>query len=174
VTGVRHAIHLVKRFFGSLRPGGPPAADDAWARAHLLPAEQDLWSRMSGPDRRHAATVARDVERQLGQKATRPVLAAALLHDVGKIEAGLGTFGRVAATVVAGVAGHERVAGWAGHPGLAGRIGRYVKHPDLGGFLLAGAGSDALTMAWALEHHRPAARWTVPPDVAAVLKSADD
>ena len=36
------------------------------------------------------------------------------------------------------------------------------------------AGSDPLTTAWAREHHRPAADWTVAPDIAAALKAADD
>ena len=40
------------------------------------------------------------LRRRAGPTATRAEMAGALLHDVGKIEAGLGTFGRVAATVV--------------------------------------------------------------------------
>ena len=62
---------------------------------------------MSGPDRRHAAGVARAVQRALGHEASRPVLAAALLHDVGKVESGLRTYGRVVATLSAKVAGAE-------------------------------------------------------------------
>ena len=31
-----HLWHLVRRFVGSLWPGGPAAADDAWATAHGL------------------------------------------------------------------------------------------------------------------------------------------
>ena len=54
-------VHLVSRFFGSLRPGGPRAADREWAEAQLLPDELELWRRMSGPDRRHSAGVARRV-----------------------------------------------------------------------------------------------------------------
>jgi hypothetical protein len=171
---VGHLIHLAKRFFGSLSHRGPAVEDDSWARAHLLPGEVDLWAEMSGPDRRHAVAVARDVCRRLGGRTTRAVVAAALLHDVGKLEAGLGTFGRVAATVTAAVIGHDRVAEWSGRDGLTGRMGRYVLHPDFGGFLLAGAGSDPLTMAWALEHHRARASWTVPPDIADALKAADN
>jgi hypothetical protein len=167
-------VHLTRRFAGSLRPGGAPHDDEAWARAHLLPGEVELWDRLSGADRRHAAGVGRDVERRLGGRATRPVVAAALLHDVGKLESGLGTFGRVLATLVVAVRGHARVATWANHKGLAGRIGRYVLHPDLGALLLAGAGSDSLTMTWALEHHRPPEAWTIPRHLGEALKAADD
>jgi len=78
--------HNVKRFFGSLRPGPPPREDLAWAEGHLLPAEVDLWRVMSNPDKRHALRVAHRVEAALGADAPRPVMAAALLHDVGRAE----------------------------------------------------------------------------------------
>ena len=45
-------LHLITRFFGSLRPGGPRRADAEWAQAQLLPGEVELWRRMSNPDRR--------------------------------------------------------------------------------------------------------------------------
>jgi len=95
------ATHLAKRFVRSLRPGGPSDAEETWVRGLLLDGEYRLWRRMSGADRRHAVGVARRVERALGIEATRAVLAAALLHDVGKIESGLSTYGRVIATLSA-------------------------------------------------------------------------
>jgi hypothetical protein len=130
---------------------------------------------MSGADRRHAAGVARRVEQRLGAEAGRPVVAAALLHDVGKVVAGLGVFGRVAATLAALMVGRSRAEGWGETPPeLAGRLGLYLRHPELGGELLTRAGSDPLTVAWAREHHRPADRWTLPRPVADALKAADD
>ena len=166
--------HLARRFFGSLRPGGPPRADDEWARAQLLPSEVALWQRMSNPDRRHAAVVARDVERSLGHEATRPVLAAALLHDVGKIESGLRTYGRVIATLCGMIVGHEHARLWMRSNGFTRRVGMYLLHPDLGGDLLGIAGSDPLTEAWTREHHKPADQWTISPKLAQVLKECDD
>jgi hypothetical protein len=162
------AGHLVRRFLGSLRRGGPSPADEAWARDTLLAGERPLWARMSGSDRRHAVAVARRTEAALGPRATRPVVAAALLHDVGKVEAGLGTFARVGATLLAAVVGRQRLA----H--RPGRVGRYVRHDVLGADLLASAGSDPLTRTWAREHHLPKDRWTVAPEVGAALKAADD
>jgi hypothetical protein len=123
---------------------------------------------MSGADRRHAVGVARRVCAALGgDDVPAPVAAAALLHDVGKLASGLGTCGRVGATVVA-VAGRERVSSWSGP------VGRYVRHPELGAALLEEAGSDPLTVAWAREHHSPSSAWTVPAGIAHVLKAADD
>jgi hypothetical protein len=168
------ALHLVRRFLGSLRPGGPSAGDEAWVTSVLNTGEHRLWARLSGADRRHAVAVARRVQASLGEGATRPVLAAALLHDVGKLASGLGTFGRVAATLVGAAAGRERAAAWSGGHGARGRIAIYFRHPELGGDLLEDAGSDALTVAWARQHHRPEARWTVPAPVGSALKAADD
>ncbi len=166
--------HLARRFFGSLRPGGPRAADDAWARDQLIPGEVELWVQMRNPDRRHAVGVARRVERALGAEAERPVLAAALLHDVGKIVAGLRTYGRVVATLAAAIAGRATAADWSRSRGFTRKVGLYLQHAELGADLLAMAGSDPLTVAWAREHHSPEEKWTVPAAVGAALKDADD
>lgn len=169
-----HLVHLARRFVGSLRPGGASAADDAWARSMLLPGEEKLWEQMSGPDRRHAAGVARDVERRLGDEASRPVLAAALLHDVGKLDSRLGTYGRVVATVSGAAAGRDTALMWSEGKGFTRRVGLYLRHDEIGGDRLAMAGSDPLTVAWAREHHLPPERWTVPRHLADALKAADD
>jgi len=118
---------------------------------------------MGNPDRRHAVRVARRVEADLGDRATTPVMAAALLHDIGKTVSGIGTIGRVIATVSRPVRPR----------GITRRIGLYVAYPDLGADLLERAGSDPLTVAWAAEHHRPSEEWTVPPEVGRALADAD-
>jgi hypothetical protein len=166
--------HLASRFFGSLLPVGPSADDAAWARSNLSPGEEAVWDRMSAQDRRHAAGVARRTVAALGDRATREVVAAALLHDCGKVESGLGTMARVGATVAAAAAGRQKAETWSGRRGLAGRVGAYLRHPQLGADLLAAAGSDPLTVAWAAEHHLPESRWTVPVPVGQALKAADD
>lgn len=156
--------HLAARFFGALDPRGPSVAEEAWALGWLVPGEKDLWRRMSGPDRRHAAGVAREVAERLGG-ASREVMAAALLHDVGKVESGLGTFARVWVTLAAMAVGRSRV------PGRKARL--YVDHDRIGASLLGDAGSHPLTVAWAREHHLPEGRWTVDRRVAVALKESD-
>jgi len=163
-------LHLARRFLGSLSPRPLDPADAAWAEGQLLPGERALWARMARADRKHAAGVARDVAARLGDRADRPVLAAALLHDVGKVDAGLGTAGRVVATLV----GRRRARGWAGRPGARGRVERYLRHDELGAELLASAGADPLTVAWARDHHRPEGDWSVREDIGRVLRAADD
>lgn len=132
----------------------------------------ELWGRMSGADRRHAVGVARQVARF---STERPILAAALLHDVGKIESGLGTFSRAVATLVGGAGGRRRAAVWAArHSGVRARLGRYLRHAPIGAGLLRDAGAAPLTVAWAGEHHLPRSSWTVPQDAGMALKAADD
>jgi hypothetical protein len=159
------ASHLARRFAGSLWSGGPSPSDEAWARSFLTAGEQALWVRMTGPDRRHAVAVARRMTGATGNLAATP---AALLHDVGKVESRLGTFGRAATTALALVVGRNRVARGRGP------MGRYLRHDALGARLLEQARSDRLTIAWAREHHLPPERWTVPGPLGAALKAADD
>lgn len=159
-----------------LVPLGPPRRHAGWAEAHLLSSELALWRRMKPADRRHAVAVARRTERALGAEATRPVLAAALLHDVGKLDAGLGVYGRVVATLSGAAIGRDPdvIRQWTRTRGITRRVGLYLSHPRLGGDLLALAGSDPLTEAWAREHHLPPDRWTVPEHVGLALRDADD
>jgi hypothetical protein len=174
VTGVAGAVHLVTRFFGSLDPRPPSAADATWAESHLGPGEVLVWRSLSAPDRRHSIGVARRTIDALGTGADRSVVAAALLHDCGKSASGFGTFGRVGATLVIAAVGRRRVIGWSDAGGVRGRLGRYADHPRLGRALLVDAGSAGLTSDWAAEHHLPSSAWTVPEPVGAALKAADD
>ena len=134
MSKTRHIVtqphHLAARFFGSLSSRPPEAADEQWAVSQLLPGELELWQRMSNQDRRHSVTVARRFATARPQ-ATRAEIAGALLHDVGKIECGLGTWGRVAATVF----------------GLRGRGSTlYHDHERIGADLAAAAGSEPATV----------------------------
>jgi hypothetical protein len=171
---VAGASHLIKRFFGSLVPLDASRRDIEWIATILIDEEVAIWRSMSRPDRRHAAAVARRVERALGSEATRPVLAAALLHDCGKTVSGLGTYGRVVATLSAKVAGREQAVAWRETRGFTRKVGLYLHHPELGADLLGMAGSAPLTVAWAAEHHLPPEQWTVPLEIGIALKDADD
>ena len=126
-----NVAHLARRFVTSLSTAQPSTEDAAWAESWLAPAEVELWRRMASQDRRHAVVVARRfVDRRSG--AQRAEVAGALLHDVGKVESGLGTFGRVAATVLG-----PRTA----------RFRNYHDHESIGARLAEAAGSDPVTVA---------------------------
>ena len=176
MTRVRH---LAWRFLGALRPWPPRAADSAWVASVLGPDEHALWRRMPNHDRRHSIAVARRVERSLGGSPhdgdTRWV-AAALLHDVGKLDAGLGVFGRVGATIAGALAGHDMAEAWSAKRGITRRVGLYLRHPELGAERIRVAGGDEESACWAAAHHTPA-DWSslpIPNDVVSALHAADN
>jgi hypothetical protein len=90
--------HLVRRFFTSLSKRAPDTRDVAWVNERLLANEFTLWNRMKPHDQRHSIEVANRFI-QLHPKFTRDEVAAALLHDIGKVESELGVVGRVVATI---------------------------------------------------------------------------
>ncbi len=170
-------LHLSQRFFSALLPFGPSPSHETWALDHLVIGEQALWRRMSGPDRRHAVGVAQGTISLLGHREVpREVTAAALLHDVGKVESSFGTFARAVITLAGIVVGRSRLLTWAarhrdeGGRSARARVGIYLAHDRVGAELLQLAGSHPLTVSWAAEHHLAAERWTIDPTVSAALE----
>ena len=151
-------IHLIRRFFQSIVDKGPDPVQEAWLLGLLSGAESALYRQMSPADRSHAVRSARCPA--LVDDAQR---AAAALHDVGKIQADLGTWARVGATLM----------GVLFPRGLRGRWAEYQDHPRLGAEMLREAGSAQLTAVWAAEHHLPLLKSSLPPEVAAALVAAD-
>ena len=123
-------FHLARRFVGSLSRRPPSAVEVEWALAHLRDEEAVLWGAMPVADRRHSLVVARRFV-DLRPSASEPEIAAALLHDVGKTDCGLGTLGRVVATVI-------------GPRGA--RMRAYHEHEEIGARMLLGIGSDPATV----------------------------
>lgn len=160
--------HLATRFFTSLRPR-VDGADVAWAQLILTPAELTTWRAMSRADQSESLAVARRFARAAGPDVAPKFIAAALLHDVGKTDAHLGTVTRVGATVVAGVVSHGRARRWPN------RVGRYISHDDRGAEVLAAAGARPDAVAWAGAHHRRH-QWPdtgIPTEICELLAAAD-
>jgi len=122
--------HLAARLLTSLSNRPPEVAEEVWAESSLLPGEVILWRQMSNQDRRHSAKVARRFV-LARPSASRAEIAGALLHDVGKIECRLGTWGRVAASVVGSRTERFRL---------------YHDHEHIGSLLADVAGSDPATV----------------------------
>jgi len=91
--------HLVKRFLTSLSRRALSVEQLAWVRKHLLEDEFLLWRKMLLIDQRHSLVVAQRFV-TLKPDAQRDHVAAALLHDVGKVESNLGITIRVIATLI--------------------------------------------------------------------------
>ena len=119
----------------------PPAIDVAWVNEKLLENEYKLWKRMKSYDQRHSIEVARRFT-DMHPAFTRDQVAAALLHDIGKVESDLGVLGRVIATVVGPVGTRFRL---------------YRDHESIGLNLCREAGSSDETLRlldWSNESSR--------------------
>ena len=148
--------HLVTRFWWAVMARPTSAADRFWAVSTLLPGELVLFDQMTRQDQEHHLRVARRFLERVPSGAPREWVAAALMHDVGKLECGLGTAGRVLASV------------WPFGRRGDGRLGRYHRHEAIGAMLVRQAGSHADTVALVGE-------WPDAPVAAAeALRSADD
>ncbi|MSW21590.1 MAG: hypothetical protein F2873_11915 [Actinobacteria bacterium] len=148
--------HLVRRFWWAVtaHPLGPAAS--AFVSSNLLPAERELFEQMSASDQRHHVQVARRFVNGFSGAAPREWVAGALLHDIGKLTCGLGTFRRVIATLAPAVGRGD------------GAFARYRRHEAIGASLLLAVGSEATTVA--LVGHWPDA----PVEAACALDRADE
>lgn len=152
----------------------------AWAETWLSDREVVLLRRMSNNDRRHALVVARGVEEALARPGApqpaseelRAVMAAALLHDVGKTVAGLGTYGRVVATL-SGLVADDYAEAWQQTSGFTRRVGLYLRYTELGAELLEINEAHPWVVAWSREHHGPEESWSIPVELGRILAAAD-
>jgi predicted HD phosphohydrolase len=148
-------------------------------RGILSEATFTQFRRQPNHDQRHAIGVARDVERRLGgteYAGDDRWLAAALLHDIGKLDARLGVYGRVVATVAGNAAGRDMAEAWSARQGFTRRVGLYLRHAELGADRIRLAQGPDDAARWAAVHHRPE-QWEstdIPPQVIAALDAADN
>jgi len=148
---IERAVYRVRQFFHAL--AAPMTREDEQeARQALTPAACALFLRQAPADRRHGLAVYRAL---VAQGARSPdLLAAALLHDVGKSGAPLLLGVRVAAVLVERFAprlwerlGREEARGWR-RPLVA-----YRRHAETGAEWAAQAGCSELTAALIRRHH---------------------
>lgn len=139
----------------------------------LTPAARALFRRQPAQDQRHALDVYRAL-RQTGH--TNPhLLAAALLHDVGKAAAPLPAWQRAVIVLLGRFA-----------PGWLERLGRgeprfwtrpfvvHARHPQVGAAWARDAACSPLTVALIRRHHERSARGHLEEDrLLAALQAAD-
>jgi hypothetical protein len=160
------AAYRSRQFFGALRArvGEEERVEVA---AHLTPAEQALFYSMDLRDQRHGLDTF-GVLRANGQRDPS-LLAAALLHDVGKGPIRL--WQRVAFVLLKAVSPRllRRLASGDG-PGWRGALARSLDHAERGAALAEAAGSTVETVRLIRLHPTPPG-----DDVAlALLQAADD
>jgi putative nucleotidyltransferase with HDIG domain len=156
---VRYLGHLARRFFGSLRARRPGPSDQAYVAGHLSEAERDIFWTQPVPDLAHAIRGARRAD----PEGDRPDLArAALLHDIGKRHASLGSVGRSVATVMS----------WMPLP-MPSKMSTYLDHAALGAAELERLNCEQLVVAFA-RHHHGECPIGIDPDDWTALVGADD
>ena len=115
----------------SLVPSQVQEIERQWVQSVLSPSEFDVWNKMMVQDRRHSVMVGRRfVKHRL--TAMQSEIAGALLHDVGKSVARIGSFGRLIATLVGP---------------RTNRFRQYHNHEQIGATMLRSIGSDELTIS---------------------------
>ncbi|MBT8164273.1 MAG: hypothetical protein HKO63_05210 [Acidimicrobiia bacterium] len=152
-----HALHLMRRARGSIRPRPLSPREEAEVAGLLDERLAGLFWEQPVMDQRHAIDAAHLVLAR--RPGARNIARAALLHDVGKRHARLGFFGRVAATTLALL----RLP-------APGRLRVYLDHARLGAEDLTGA--DELIVGYA--RHQDGSRPDfIPAGTWALLKEAD-
>ena len=160
------AAYRSRQFFGALR-ARLEEGERAEVAAHLTPAEQRLFSAMDLRDQRHALDVFRVLKS--GGERDAALLAAALLHDVGKGPIRL--WQRVAFVLLRAISPRllRRLAS-ANGGGWRGALGRSLDHAERGAALAEAAGSTPETVRLIRLHRSPAG-----DDVAlSLLQAADE
>lgn len=123
--------HLAKRFVLNLVPSQVHEIERQWVQSILSQDEFALWNKMMAQDRRHSVMVGRRFVKHR-PAALQTEIAGALLHDVGKSAAHLGTLARVLATLVG-----PRTS----------RFRQYHDHEMIGATMLRSIGSNELTIS---------------------------
>ncbi|MBI4318808.1 MAG: HD domain-containing protein [Chloroflexi bacterium] len=123
-------------------------------RQYLGPAELRLFRAMPVQDQRHCLNVF--VELRRAGYEDKPLLQAALLHDVGKGGVGLGVWHRVAIVLLKALA-PRLLSAIASHDKGSWRYPFWVHrhHAGLGASVLRQAGSSARVVELVLGHHSP-------------------
>ncbi|MBI4498333.1 MAG: hypothetical protein HY689_10575 [Chloroflexi bacterium] len=153
VLGSAGRLWYRARQFGNVFRARLRPEEEALVRVVLTPAQQRLFWAMHPVARRHHLDVCRALQRQ-GWRDPE-VLAAALLHDVGKGH--LGPWARAVIVVVGALAPGLLAAGpRSGRPAGGPRawLAAHVRHAEDGAALVAAAGGAARTVALIRCHER--------------------
>ncbi|GBD83749.1 hypothetical protein BMS3Abin02_00129 [bacterium BMS3Abin02] len=156
MSGFRGWWHLLRRFLEVLT-ARPLDAQERREASDLLrsDAENRIFFDQSAADQQHGLAAAKLVAGRI------ELQRAALLHDVGKRQAGLGVWGRSLATALAGI-----------HVEVHGRFRTYLDHGSLGADILEELGAESIVVAFA-RHHQGERPPTITPDDWDTLQRAE-
>lgn len=157
VATVHYRLGQVRQQLGFVSPLS--AQERQEVAEHLAPAALRLFESMSSADQRHSLRVFRGLQ---GRGWTdRDILAAALLHDVGKAS-GRVPFWTRPAVVIGKRCAPRLLARLAVYPVESKRLSRWRRalsyawwHAEVGADLAAGAGLSERAVHYIRMHHRP-------------------
>ncbi len=158
---MRRLLHLARRFFGSWRVHRPDPAAQQLVADLLSIEEAGVFWEQPAADLAHAVGAVGAVLHQRPER--RDLARAALLHDVGKRHAALGTINRSIATALSLI----RIP-------LRGRYRRYLAHAESGAQELEALGCEALVVQFARHHHGKPPQEIDANDWAALLAADDE
>ena len=158
---MRRLLHLARRFFGSWRVHRPDPAAQQLVADLLSIEEAGVFWEQPAADLAHAVGAVGAVLHQRPER--RDLGRAALLHDVGKRHAALGTINRSIATALSLI----RIP-------LRGRYRRYLAHAESGAQELEALGCEALVVQFARHHHGKPPQEIDANDWAALLAADDE
>jgi hypothetical protein len=169
-TRVRYRVTQFGRWIlDSVRP-----VDRTYVRERLdTPELLDLFTRMSRADQHHGIAVARTLECR--REHNPDLIAAALLHDVGKSRVRVSVWARV--MVVLGEWLLPNAAARWGQGEAKGLPRAFVvrrRHAAWGAEMTDGAGASAITVGLIRSHHEPDGAPTGTRRMLAALHAADE
>ena len=137
--------HLATRLLSVVFSAGLTLEEVAETRSWLSPFEGESFFAQPAYDQRHGLEAARHLALQ--QPIRRDLVRAALLHDIGKRQSGLGPIGRSVASA------HTKLGGVARGKWLS-----YLEHGHAGALELDVLGAEPIVVDFARHHHgeRPA------------------
>ena len=152
--------HLAGRWWEVVRSASLTAEERAWVESRLTVREWEAFCEQTVADQRHGFAAGRQVEEALDDHPG--AVRAALLHDIGKRHARLGSVGRV----LVSVAIRMRLPLW-------NRARIYRDHGLIGARELSEWGAEPLVVEFARAHHtsRPP---SIDPQVWQVLCKSDE
>ncbi len=142
---LRQTLRVIYAFFPQLLK-----SNDIWAKNYLSDAEYKLYLDMDVRDRHHGYLVTKKLLKK-HPNASKVLIKAALLHDLGKSMVPYNPFGRILAHLYT----PKNIPKTPYYPGVKGIWQRHIYHPDYGAEMIRKIVSCKRLAEIIERHHHP-------------------